>query len=339
MHHQASSRIEEGRFLTVNGVDQWITIRGEDRRNPPLLILPGPGGAGLCGMAPFFAPWERAFTLVQWDQPRAGVTRERHGGSTPGPFTIARLARDGLAVSDWVSRQLGGLRLGLVGLSAGTIVGLHMIRSRPELFSAYIATGQIAHWARQDALSYRMVLGQARQRGDSSAVAELEGIGAPPYPDTATDAIKAKYSVAHTPAEGAAWAALPASVRDSVTDPPADARFIPPGARPGKDAYAAAQAAYDALRTEIVSFDAERLELDFPLPMIFLQGELDTFTVSAEVERYASRVRAPHKRYVPIAGAGHSPWIMRDRYLDLLQEHARPILAAGGVAPSLTPNC
>ena len=322
MYRQTDSRIEEGRFVSVRGVDQWITIRGEDRCNPALLILAGPG-AGMCVLAPVFAPWERAFTLAQWDQPRAGVTCARHSDQEPGEYSIARLVQDGLTVSEWVRRQLGGCRIALLAFSGGTIVGLHMIKQRPELFSAYIATGQITHWARQDALSYQRVLEKAKQLDDRAAADELEAIGPPPYADTATDAIKSNYCVLFTPAESAAFAEL---ARSSVTDPPPDVSFVPPTPRPNKDVRAVATAAYDALRAEIVSFDAEQLGRDFSVPMIFLQGELDATTVSSEVESYAARIRAPYKSYVSIPQAGHSPWMMRDRYLALLQEHVRPVL-------------
>jgi pimeloyl-ACP methyl ester carboxylesterase len=324
MYRQTNSRIEEGRFVSVRGVDQWITIRGEDRRNPALLILPGPG-AGMCALAPVFAPWEHAFTLVQWDQPRAGVTCARHSGNEPGEYSIARLVHDGLTVSEWVGRRLGGCCIALLAFSGGTIVGLHMLKQRPELFSAYIATGQITHWARQDALSYQRVLEKARRLDERAVAAELEAIGPPPYADTATDAIKSRCCVLCTPADRAAFAEL---ARSSVTDPPANASFVPPTPRPNKDVRAVATAAYDALRAEIVSFDAEQLGLDFSVPMIFLQGELDPTTVSSEVESYAARIRAPYKTYVSIAHAGHSPWMMRDRYLGLLQEHVRPILTS-----------
>lgn len=325
MTQPMNSRVEEGRFVRVHGVDQWITIRGDDRRNPPILILPGPG-AGMCVLAPFFATWEKTFSVVQWDQPRAGATHARHGGRTPGEYTMSRLANDGVAVAEWASRQLEDRKLALVAFSGGTIVALHLIRKRPELFSAYVGSGQFVHWGQQDALSYARVLAQARATRDAKAIAELERIGAPPYPDTATDAIKAKYSVALTPAEAAAFVSLPEAVAADIRKPPADAIYVPQRARPYTDGRAVATAAYDAIRDEILAFDAERLGLDFPLPMIFLQGELDACTVSSVVEEYAARIRAPHKAYVSIPGAGHSPWIMREQYLSALQVRVIPAL-------------
>ena len=71
--------IAEGRFVELGGIPQWITIRGEDRANPVLLILAGGPGNSLVPLAPLFRAWERDFTVVQWDQRGAGRTYGRNG--------------------------------------------------------------------------------------------------------------------------------------------------------------------------------------------------------------------------------------------------------------------
>jgi hypothetical protein len=45
IHAQRSAqRIEEASFITIGGIEQWVTLRGDDRRNPVLLLLHGGPG-------------------------------------------------------------------------------------------------------------------------------------------------------------------------------------------------------------------------------------------------------------------------------------------------------
>src|ERR1700690_1091567 len=53
--------IDERRFVRIGGVDQWITIRGQDRDNPAILILHGGPGAPVSALVAHFLPWEQHF--------------------------------------------------------------------------------------------------------------------------------------------------------------------------------------------------------------------------------------------------------------------------------------
>ena len=158
---RATTSLEEGMFVPIDGIEQWLTIRGADRRNPALLILSGPG-VSLSGLGPFFAPWEARFTLVQWDQPGAGATLER-SGARGGALTVERLVRDGIAVAEHVCRHLGKPKIGLLSFSGGTMIGLTIAQRRPDLICVYAGSGQIVNWARQDSLSYRLLLHRSRR--------------------------------------------------------------------------------------------------------------------------------------------------------------------------------
>ena len=305
--------IDEGLFLPVGGLQQWVTIRGSDAANPAILILGG-AGAAFSGAAPLFEPWQARFTVVQWDQPGAGATAAK-AGIDPQPLTYDRLARDGVAVAQAVLARLGQAKLALFAISGGTVVGLKMIRARPELFSAYVATGQITSWARQEALSYRMILERAPAAGDTAAAAEIEGIGPPPWAETACDAIKGRYANALTPAE---QAAMDPATLAALRSPPADARYVAKGL-PARDPYADGLAAYTALKPELAAFDAEALGLTFEVAMVFLQGAQDAHTPAAEVEAYAAKVRAPSVRYEAIEEGGHMAIFLRQRMAALLE--------------------
>jgi pimeloyl-ACP methyl ester carboxylesterase len=315
--------IDEGAFVKVGGVSQWLLLRGSDCRNPALLIVGGPG-LGYAALAPFFATFERDFTLVLWDPPGTGFTYAR---SPVEATAIARVVDDGIAVAEHARARLGASKLALMCFSGGTIVGLKMVKRRPELFAAYVGNGQVVDWARQDRLSYELLLERARALADATMLHELTAIGPPPYADAATDAVKSKYAGAPTPREAAAFAELGPLMAAALQGAPAGVSYLAPGLQ-WPEPRARTFAAYTALRSEIVSFDARRLGRRFAAPLYFLQGADDVFTVSAEVEAYAAELTAPHVAYVPLEGAGHASMLLRHELLALLQRHVRPALVA-----------
>ena len=90
-------------FVALNGVDQWVTIRGENRANPVLVLIGGAGNAFGAPFSPFvrtFRPSEARYTLVQWDPQGCGKTfakagrqipagRSKPGRSSPWPATTS----------------------------------------------------------------------------------------------------------------------------------------------------------------------------------------------------------------------------------------------------------
>lgn len=314
-----ASGITMGRFIDVFGIEQWISIRGHDRRNPVLLIVSGPGVA-LSPMTPLFAEWEREFTIAQWDQPGAGATYAKNRATDSAPLTLDRLTRDGLSIAAFVRDAVGVPAVGVLGISGGTIVGLRMMLARPASFSVYVGTGQFVDWHRQEARSYAMVLARARANHDSAAVSALEQIGPPPYADAAADAIKGKYAGALTPAEQTAFAAVDPSVMAAIRTPPADATYVPAGLA-AIDPRTASLAAYTQLRDEYQRFDARSLGTRFEMPIVFIQGELDAYSPTADVEEYASEIEAPSVAVAKIPGGGHSCVFMTAAFLEQLRHH------------------
>jgi len=316
----ARAAIDDGFFASIRGEAQWITLRGADGANPPLLILTGPGAA-FSRMAPFFAPWEAEFTLVQWDQPGAGATFARNGEA---PLSLNRLAADAEAVAEIALARLDASKLIVLGISGGSILGLKLALARPDLVAAFVGTGQIVHWARQQALSYQLALQDARARADAAAISDLERIGPPPYADITAELVFSQRANAMTEAEGAA---LDPATSAALATPPAGVRWVPPDlALP--DGRARGLAGYLALRDEIAAFDAWALAHAFEVPLIFLQGVGDHYTPTAEVAVYAAAISAPAAKVVEVPGGGHSAVFLREPFLALLRRHALPFAIA-----------
>jgi pimeloyl-ACP methyl ester carboxylesterase len=174
--------VDEGRYIPVGGIEQWITIRGEDRSNPVLLFLHGgPGDVTNPWSFTVFAPWLRHFTVVQWDQRGAGRTLRKSGSGDAGTMTLDRMTQDGIAVAEYLKGYLGKPKILLVAHSFGSILGLRMVSARPDLFSAYVGTGQVGDNTRNYAVAFEVLLEKARKSGEVQAVAELQRVGPPPY--------------------------------------------------------------------------------------------------------------------------------------------------------------
>ncbi|MGH7695704.1 MAG: alpha/beta fold hydrolase, partial [Gemmatimonadaceae bacterium] len=140
----APNGIDEGKYVTIGGVEQWITIRGEDRSNPVLLFLHGgPGDATNPWSYAAFRPWLRKFTLVQWDQRGAGKTLGKNGPSLGGTITLDRMVSDGIELTELLRKTLNQDKVILVGHSFGSILGVLMVKSRPDLYHAFVGTGQV----------------------------------------------------------------------------------------------------------------------------------------------------------------------------------------------------
>ncbi len=139
----APNGIDEAKYVEIGGIEQWITIRGQDRSNPVLLFLHGgPGDAtnpwGYAG----FRSWLKQFTVVQWDQRGAGRTLGKTGPSLGPTITIERMVQDGIELTELLRKELKQDGLILVGHSWGSILGLLMVKSRPDLFHAFVGTGR-----------------------------------------------------------------------------------------------------------------------------------------------------------------------------------------------------
>lgn len=310
--------IEESMFVRIGGIDQWVQFRGGDRNNPVVLMLHGGPGSSYVPFTFAFRAWEQYFTIVQWDQRGAGKTLGRNDRGGSG-MTIDRMAQDGIEVAEFICKRLHKKRVILLGHSWGTILGLPMVKRRPDLFYAYVGTGQIIDMPRNEKVTYDMVLERVRASGDKEAIKKLQDIGPPPYKDWGSWLVKQKLIAETAPAiadgifleENFYTAALFApnySLKDSY------------------DFFAAIYYSGTTLIVELMSYDARRLGSRFEKPMFFFQGESDVNTPTQLVEEYFPTIQAPQKELVLLKDCGHvAVWSKSDVFLKELVARVRPL--------------
>jgi pimeloyl-ACP methyl ester carboxylesterase len=306
------------RFVRIGGIDQWISVRGQDADNPVLLFVHGGPGNAMSGLTyRLQAPLEAQFTVVQWDQRGAGKTFARHGKAGAGEMSIDRIVRDGIEVAEWLRTELGKDKLILLGLSWGSIVGTEMALRRPDLFSAYVGTGQVVDMQRGEAISYAALMERLKARGEAKAIAKLEAIGAPPYPSRKALLAQRRLLFANGSAlDRRMMRAMPTTL---LFAPNLSLREVWANLAGN---FFSVDALYDAL----MAYDIRRLGARFEIPMIYIQGAEDIQTPTVLVQEYFETLEAPKKQLILIEGGAHIAVITHlEGFLAALVEHVRPL--------------
>lgn len=315
----APNGIDEAGYVRIGGIDQWIRIRGQDRNNPVLLCLHGGPGGTWTPMTALFLPWEKQFTVVQWDQRGAGKTLETTGASVASTMTIDRMAQDGVEVAEYLRSHLHKNKIFLLGHSFGSILGVHMALERPDLFYAYVGTGQVGNMPKDLALGYAQLQEKSRASRNEANIKAVQSIGPPPW--DSMDKIVLYFRLLQE--------YEPRSDRDALSSPAGSLTNPAPGISLWDE--------YNRLRgfmsiptlqiyREMLSTDLAARGLDFKIPIFFFQGTDDNVTFASVAREYFDKINAPSKEFVPIEGGGHfAVWAMPDRFLGELTARVRPL--------------
>jgi pimeloyl-ACP methyl ester carboxylesterase len=177
----ADGGIERLESVRIGGIDQWVSIRGNDRRNPVLLMLHGgPGWVAMPTSWYFQRGWEEYFTVVQWDQRGAGKTYVANDPARVAPtMSRERMIADTEEMVAWLRREFGKDKIFVMGQSWGSYLGLELAQRRPGWLHAYIGIGQLTNAPESERRGWAWTLQQAREDGNAEAVAELEALA--PY--------------------------------------------------------------------------------------------------------------------------------------------------------------
>ncbi|MBC7916987.1 MAG: alpha/beta hydrolase [Rhodoferax sp.] len=319
--HAADRGISEDGFWPIGGIQQWITIRGQDRGNPVVLVVHGGPGNPLSPYADaMYAGWTKDFTVVHWDQRGAGKTFGRNPATAESTLTLGLMASDGIEVAEFLRRHLNQPKIILMGNSWGSILAVHMAKRRPDLFYAYVGTSQYVSRQANEAASYSQTLALAKQADDKKTVAALEAIGPPPRTNPRAfgvlrRAIRAYEAKVSTPAPPNWWApASPYATAPALADTEAgeDYSFVQFVGMQG-----------DGMLSHV---NLPGMGLRFDVPVYLVQGKEDLLTPIAVTQPYFDNLQAPDKAMVVVPNAGHGPnEAVLAAEFRLLMERVRPV--------------
>ena len=173
--------VERLEKVRIGGIDQWVSIRGVDRRNPVLLMLHGgPGFVSMPLSWYFQRGWEEYFTVVQWDQRGSGKTYVSNDPATVEPtLTPERMIADTEEMILWLRKEFGKEKIFVLGHSFGTFMGIRVAEKHPQWLHAYIGMAQLTDSPESERRGWRFAMDRAQASHNEQAVHELQAIA--PY--------------------------------------------------------------------------------------------------------------------------------------------------------------
>ena len=137
--------INEGRTVTINGLQQYIHLRGENIHNPIILVLHGGPGSPIFPMSYTYQQGlEKDYTVVNWDQRNAGKTyflNEEKTEEILSDISIATYVQDTYELVQYLRNSLKQEVI-IMGHSWGSTLGALFVSQYPEEVKAYIGVGQ-----------------------------------------------------------------------------------------------------------------------------------------------------------------------------------------------------
>ncbi|CAN5755763.1 alpha/beta hydrolase [soil metagenome] len=161
--------------------DQALMIRGRDATNPVLLHLAGgPGGTDLGAMRADTG-LEEHFVVVTWDQ--RGTGKSYSALDPVSSLTLEQMVADTIELSEYLRDRFDEQRIYLHGQSWGSTLGVLAVQLRPDLYHAWVGSGQMVSQRETDILFWEDTLAWAEASGEGALAATLRANGPPPYPD------------------------------------------------------------------------------------------------------------------------------------------------------------
>jgi pimeloyl-ACP methyl ester carboxylesterase len=227
------------------------------------------------------------------------------------------MVQDGIELATYLAASLETEQVILVGSSWGSILGVHMVGARPDLFDAYVGVSQLVSYRDNQGASYRRLLALARAAEDVETVAAIESIGPPPWTNPRNFGILRR-------------AIRTYEARSSVPGPASWWVPSPPYATPARRAEYEAGEEFSYLQFVGLAGDGmfSRVDLpshgtEFDVPFFLVHGAEDLVTVPEVALRYFESIVAPEKEFVLLPRTGHDPNAsVMDAVYKILKERA-----------------
>jgi CubicO group peptidase (beta-lactamase class C family) len=298
--------------VELGGSEQWISIRGRDIHKPVLLFLAGgPGGSQLATARYALGGLEEHFVVVNWEQPGAGKSFDAVDRST---LTPERYIADAHELILYLRQRFDEDKVYVLGESWGSALGVMLAQRYPDLFHAFIGTGQMVAFKETDILCYEFALRWAQERGDTQKVERLKQQGPPPYYGKGVAWKQTTYLL-----DTFAYMNQNPAIADNGFNTFRDLASPEYGLYDKVNWFRGVLETLDVVYPQLWEVDFRQQAVHLEVPVYFLLGRHDVNAPPVLAEEYYKVLRAPHKELIWFERSGHNPWVSESaRFVEVM---------------------
>jgi pimeloyl-ACP methyl ester carboxylesterase len=282
----------------VNGVKLTALIRGTDIRHPILLhVHGGPGMSSMLFARKYDEQLVGDFVVIHYDQRGTGRSYFKEFDTTG--LTVDVFVNDLIEITKQIREQFPSQKLILLGESWGSLIGVLAVRKNPELFDAYVGTGQIADLSNSDRISYDYVYYNAKKEGKKKIFRKISRLNRNSMRNY-DELIKQRRLLKKM---GGTF------YRNDIRGELMRYALVSPGYSLC-DLYRIRKISRllgRKLYPEMVKYNFIKKARKLPVPCFFIEGRYDFMVPSIIAENYYFNIEAPYKRFYWFEKSGHAP--------------------------------
>ncbi|HZW01559.1 MAG TPA: alpha/beta hydrolase, partial [Candidatus Deferrimicrobium sp.] len=290
--------------VELGGRDHAVMLRAADPDTPVLLYLAGgPGQSDLALSRSLTTGWLEDIVFATFDQ--RGNGKSYPAIDPASEMTLERAVADVVELSEYLRERFDEERIYLMGESWGTLLGVLAVQARPDLYHAWIGSGQMVDVVETDQGVYRDLVAFAEETGDGDLLASLRAVGEPPYRDIpwANSNLLAWYEhlyKPYTPSEGYR-ARGEASGLDPFGIVGSEYAFIEKA-----NVLRGLIDTFTILYPQLYTLDLRETASRLQVPVYILDGLAELQARRGPMLEWFDGLEAPHKERIPFEAAAHA---------------------------------
>jgi pimeloyl-ACP methyl ester carboxylesterase len=298
-----TTRIDSLESFDINGLTQWVLLRGNLATGRVLLIVQQGPGFPLIQDARVFERklhLETEGVVAYWDQRGTGKSFR----ADPSTINLAQSVADVRAVVDALCARMNVDRVDILGLSIGGTFSTLAAAQNPARIGHLVVVGIDVDSGESERYAYAFARDEAARRGARRALRQLEAIGAPPHDTAKKFQTRARWVTAYGGIHrrrgyfGLLWDLASRVLRT----PHYSLRERAP-------ILAAITRTLELMLAPSNQFDLRTAVSQIQIPIAFFQGRQDVGTNPEVVARYAEALDAPRgKSLVWFEDSAHMPY-------------------------------